>query len=151
MLNIRAGAIMQELVGVTISHYIIQRHLARGGMSEIYLACDTQTDQMVAIKLVNSNNEEYCQRFQREIYAVSRLKHPHILPVLDCGEYHGWCYMVTPYIKHGTLNERLARGPLTLDEAGQLLAQLSSALYFVHERGIVHRDIKPSNILLRDD
>ena len=56
-----------------------------------------------------------------------------------------------PYIAHGTLREQLARGPLTLEDAGVLLEQIASALDYAHEQGIIHRDIKPSNILMRDD
>src|SRR5207237_207378 len=62
-----------------------------------------------------------------------------------------WHYCVMPYIKHGTLRERIARGPLGQQEAGEILAQLASALQFAHDHGILHRDIKPSNILLKDE
>lgn len=134
----------------TISHYLLQKRLTCGGMSEIYLATDTRTKQVVAIKLVHSDHRDDCRRFQREVQIMANLQHDHILPVFDTGEYGPWCYMVMPYIENGTLQQRLKQGPLTPKEAGKILAQVVSALQFAHDQGIIHRDIKPSNILLRD-
>lgn len=142
---------MQVLEASTrIAHYCLQRRIARGGMSHVYLAQDIFTEQLVALKLVDKNQSEHCERLQREIRALSDLTHNHILPTLDYGPYHSWYYLVTPYIEHGTLRERLARGPLTIKEAGSILEQVASALQFAHDHGIIHRDIKPSNILLRN-
>ena len=120
---------MQELVGVTIDHYQIQRHLTRGGMSEIYLALDTQTQATVAIKLVHSSNTDYCERFKREARTIATLQHDHILPALAHGNYNDWYYMVTPYIEYGTLSKKLADGPLSFEDVGKVLEQLSSALH----------------------
>ncbi|GCE47737.1 serine/threonine protein kinase [Thermosporothrix hazakensis] len=133
-----------------IKHYHIQRHLAKGGMSDIYLARDPYTEELVAIKLVHCNQENYVIRFLREIQMMEQLHHDHILPVLDHGKSGPWYYMVTPFIPDGTLREYLQQGPLSLAEAGELLEQLASALHYAHTQGFVHRDIKPSNILLRD-
>ncbi len=140
---------MQHLITTTIAHYELLRHIARGGMADIYLACDTETGQQVAIKLVHNNNE-YCARFRQEADTLAMLDHKHILPVYNYGEHDGWCYLAMPYIEHGTLNDRLARGPLSPEHAGELLTQLASALQYAHDHGIVHRDIKPSNVLLKD-
>jgi serine/threonine protein kinase len=133
-----------------IAHYCLLHPIARGGMSHVYLAEDIFTDQLVAIKLVDKDDSEHCERLQREISALAELTHDHILPALDYGPYHSWHYLAMPYIKHGTLRERLAQGPLTPKEAGRILEQVASALQFAHEHGIIHRDIKPSNILLRN-
>jgi serine/threonine protein kinase len=133
-----------------IAHYRLLRRIARGGMSHVYLATDLFTDRLVAIKLVDSNHSEYCERFQREIRALAELSHDHILPVLDYGIYESWRYMAMPYIEHGTLRERLARGPMAVKEAGRILEQVASAVQYAHDHAIIHRDIKPSNILLRD-
>ncbi|GCE19017.1 serine/threonine-protein kinase [Dictyobacter kobayashii] len=141
---------MQQLEQVTLGHYQILKRLARGGMAEIYLARDTANDQVVAVKLVHTGAGDYYERFRAEVKAQAALNHEHILPVLDYGEFDSWCYLVTPYIEHGTLNERLQQGPLSLAEADRVLAQLSQALQFAHDKGIVHRDIKPSNVLMRD-
>ena len=134
----------------TISHYQLQRLLARGGMSHIYLAHDTETQRLVAMKLVHKDAGDYCTRFQREVKATANLHHDHILPAFDYGEEDSWCYMVMPYIGGGTLKQRLEQGPLPLKEAEKLFTQLADAVQFAHEHGILHRDIKPSNILLRD-
>ncbi len=139
---------MQELEDITIDHYHIERQLAHGGMSEIYLAHDTISGQQVAIKMVHRDNSEYYERFRYEAALMSTLKHRHILSVLTHGEYESWYYLVTPYIAYGTLNEHLGRGMLSVQEVAEILEQLSSALHFAHEQGIIHRDIKPSNVLL---
>ncbi len=141
---------MQELTGATIEHYHLRRRLARGGMSEIYLASDEQTQHTVAVKLVHSSNSDYCERLKREIQISSTLSHDNILPTFAAGEYDDWCYLVMPYIEYGTLDNKLANGPLSLKEAGIILEQLSSALQHAHDQGIIHRDIKPTNVLLRD-
>lgn len=85
-------------------------------MSDIYLARDLHTNQEVALKLVSTNNEDYCQRFQREARAIASLHHEHILPALDYGEVDSWCYLVIPYVPNGTLRDLTQEGPLTLDE-----------------------------------
>jgi serine/threonine protein kinase len=140
---------MMELDVNTLKHYTIQGRLARGGMSIIYLAHDEQK-YTVAIKVVGSGNDEYAARFQHEVAALQALEHEHILPVIDHGEHGSWLYCVMPYIEGGTLRERLAKGPLSQQEAGEILAQIASAVQFAHDHGILHRDIKPSNILLKD-
>lgn len=141
---------MQELTGATIEHYHLQSHLTRGGMSEIYLAHDDQTQHTVAVKLVHSSNKDYCERFKREVQIIGALSHDNILPTFAAGEYGDWCYLVMPYIEYGTLEKKLAHGPLSLKEAGIILEQLSSALQHAHDQKIIHRDIKPTNVLLRD-
>ncbi len=142
---------MLGLEGTTIGHYRLRHRLGRGGMSEVYLAIDENTQQDVAIKLVNSSHTEYSEQFRHEIQTMRTLTHNHILPILDSGEHGPWHYLVVPYIRQGTLHTRLRRGPLTLQEAGDVLEQVASALQFAHDHGIIHRDIKPSNILLHDE
>ncbi len=142
---------MLELEGTTLSHYHLQRSLGRGGMSEVYLATDHRSQREVALKLVHSSHLEYSERFQREVKTISALAHRHILPALDYGQHGSWHYLVMPYLKQGTLRERLAKRPLTLEEADEVLEQVVDALQFAHDRGIIHRDIKPSNILLQDE
>lgn len=141
---------MEELEGTIVGHYLLKRRLARGGMSQVYLACDQRTRQEVAIKIVNREDSEHASRFQREIKALSSLSHEHILPTLDYGEQGLWLYMVTPYIEDGTLRDLIhTKGRLTPEEAGQILVQVCAALQFAHDHSVIHRDIKPSNILLK--
>ncbi len=142
---------MQGLVGNNLGRYRLQRLLGHGGMSEVYLAYDERMHRDVAIKVLSSSHADYIERFQREAGAIGNLHHNHILPAFDYGSQEPWHYLVMPYIEHESLSERLERGPLTLEEAGEMLSQIASGLQYAHEHGIVHRDIKPSNILLRDD
>ena len=117
-------------------------------MSDVYLAFDERLQQDVAIKLVSNEQPEATQRLQHEIHSLRTLSHKHIVPLLDHGEYEGYHYLVMPFIKEGTLRDRLARGRLTQVEAGHILVQVTSALHCAHQQGIVHRDLKPSNMLL---
>jgi serine/threonine protein kinase len=140
---------MKELTGTTIGRYRLRHRIAEGGMADVYLAQDRKRGQEAAIKLVQAN-DDYRARFRREVKAMSALRHEHILPILDHGEYKSWLYLVTPYIAQGTLDERLAAGPLSPNDANEILQQLADALQFAHEHGITHRDIKPSNVLLAE-
>ncbi|MBO0795336.1 MAG: protein kinase, partial [Ktedonobacteraceae bacterium] len=115
----------QQLEGMIADRYEIQQPLVRGGMSIIYLARDIQNDQTVAIKLVHNSASEYCERFRREVQAIAQFEHEHILPALAHGENGSWYYLVTPYIEYGTLHTRLKDGPLSLEEAGDILSQLA--------------------------
>lgn len=141
---------MQQFELNTLGHYQLQRRLAQGGMAEVYLALNLETNQMVAVKLVHTSAGDYCERFRREVKVLATLSHKHILPVLDHGEYESWCYLITPYIEYGTLSDRIKQGALSLSEADLVLDQLTQALQYAHDQGIIHRDIKPSNILMRD-
>ena len=120
-------------------------------MSEVYLAYDELMHRDIAIKVMSRSNLEYIERFQREVEAIGNLHHNHILPAFDYGQQNPWHYLVMPYIEHGSLSDLLDEGPLTLEHAGEMLAQIASALQCAHDHGILHRDIKPSNILLSDD
>jgi len=142
---------MQDLEEKRLAHYSIQRRLARGGMSQVYLAFDEHTQYNVAIKVVHCSEDDYFVRFQREVKTLSALSHEHILPIIESGVHGSWHYCVMPYIERGTLRERLAKDPLTQEEASNILEQIASALQFAHDHGILHRDIKPSNILLKDE
>ncbi|HLH63884.1 MAG TPA: serine/threonine-protein kinase [Ktedonobacteraceae bacterium] len=138
---------LQQQVTI-LNRYQLQYLLRRGGMSEVYLAYDLEMQREVAIKLVPGDDLDSFKRLKREVRVLSALAHPHILPIWDHGECQGWYYLVMPYMRQGTLRERLTGRHLALDETGQMLEQLADALQFAHEHGIVHRDIKPSNILL---
>ena len=140
---------MQDHFNIIISErYRLLKHLRRGGMSEVFLAFDEQTQQQVAIKIVTSSDPDCIQRLQREVRILRKLSHQHILPLLDNGISDSHYYLVMPYMQRGNLRERLARGKMTQEEAGVILHQLLDALGYAHEQGIIHRDIKPSNILL---
>ncbi|HEY1351286.1 MAG TPA: serine/threonine-protein kinase [Ktedonobacteraceae bacterium] len=138
---------MEYMVGRKLGRYFLIRYLARGGMSEIYLALDEQYKQMYALKLVPQFREEHAVCLDREIQMLLHFKHPHVLPLLDYGATEDILYSVMPYIAHGTLKDRIARGPLSVDEADTLLAQIADALQCLHDAGFVHRDVKSANVL----
>ena len=142
---------LTTLEGIQFQQYHIQRLLARGGMSTVYLATNKHSQQEVAIKMVHGSHVDNSERFQREVEIVRTLAHEHILPILDSGTYDDWYYMVMPYVEHGTLQERIEKQLLTPDEAGVILEQVADALQYAHDKGIIHRDMKPTNVLLRDD
>lgn len=139
---------MLELQDPISGRYRLQQRLRRGGMSDVYLAYDELMQREVAIKLVNIDNTEHTQRLHREVQIMSKLSHDHILPTLDYGIYGTYHYLVMPYMRRGNLREHIAKGSLTQEETGDILAQVASALQCAHDHGILHRDIKPSNILL---
>lgn len=136
--------------------YNIMDELGHGGMSEVYVARDPVIERPVALKIIReqySENPRFNQRFRREANIIANLEHRAILPVYDFGEDEstGQLFLVMRLMPD-VLNKRIAReGPLSLEEAGQILNRLAAALSKAHNQGIVHRDIKPANILLDDD
>jgi serine/threonine protein kinase len=133
-------------------NYDLVRRIAVGGMGEVYLARQrTAFGREVAIKIIRSDlvhDMTARQRFLREAEVNAYLKHDHILPLVEFGEEQGRLFLVTPYIKGGTLLKRLQTGPLSLAEVHQLFTALVEAVAYLHKRGVIHRDLKPSNILL---
>ena len=134
--------------------YVIRRELGRGGAAMVYLADDTQTGQVVALKmprceLIDAVGRE---RFAREISIVARLRHPNILPILDSGEIDGSPFYTMPVVHGGTLATRLAtQGALAFDPAIKIASEVAAALDFAHAYQVVHRDINPQNILFDGD
>ena len=123
-------------------------------MGTVYRALDRKANREVAIKFISpaiAQQEVFLNRFRREVKAVARLHHPHIVPVLDYGEQHGYAYLVMPLLEVGTLMDQLARGPVALELGARVMDQVAGALTHAHRHGIVHRDVKPSNILLDHD
>lgn len=133
-------------------NYDLVRRIAVGGMGEVYLARQrTAFGREVAVKIIRSDlvhDMTARQRFLREAEVNAYLKHDHILPLVEFGEEQGRLFLVTPYIKGGTLLKRLQTGPLSLAEVHQLFTALVEAVAYLHKRGVIHRDLKPSNILL---
>jgi len=131
--------------------YTLVRELGRGGMGAVYLGSDVKLGREVAIKVLPPSTRAYLgpERFQREVQLAAKLSHPHIVPLFEADEVDGFLYYVMEYVEGESLAQRLEReGPLALDEAIRVAAEVGDALQYAHERGIVHRDIKPANILL---
>jgi tetratricopeptide (TPR) repeat protein len=130
----------------------VERELAPGGMSRLFLATERSLDRQVVVKLLPPElaSEASAQRFQREMLVTAKLQHAHILPVLSAGARSGLLYYVTPYIAGESLRQRLELdGALPMDATVRLLREVADALAFAHAFGVVHRDLKPENIFLQ--
>jgi hypothetical protein len=139
------------VIGRTVSHYKILSQLGRGGMGEVYEAEDTRLGRHVALKLLPAEAccvPEALERFLREARIVSTLSHPHICVLHDIGEEQGQHFMVMELLEGESLKERIARGPLRLDDVLDLGVQIADALDAAHGAGVVHRDIKPANLFV---
>src|SRR5262245_29596882 len=137
--------------GSRLGPYEIQSALGAGGMGEVYRARDTRLDRTVAIKVLPeslSSDPQFRERFDREARSISQLDHPHICTLYDVGEQAGASFLVMQYLEGETLEARLKRGALPLDQALQVAIQIADALDKAHRASIVHRDLKPGNIML---
>jgi serine/threonine-protein kinase len=137
---------------VYTNRYEIVRHLARGGMAEVYLAHDQLLDRRVALKVLFpefARDPAFVQRFRREAQSAANLNHPNIVAVFDWGEEDGTYFIVMEYVEGRSLREAIqAEGPLYPNLAADLASDIAGALGFAHRSGVVHRDVKPGNILL---
>jgi tetratricopeptide (TPR) repeat protein/predicted Ser/Thr protein kinase len=142
---------MPDLIGRTLGTYRIVEQIGLGGMATVYKAYQPSMDRYVALKVLSTHlaqDTTFVKRFQQEAKVIAKLEHLHILPVYDHGEEDSYLYLVMRFIEAGTLKDRLEKGPLSLDEARRIVAQVGSALEYAHQLGVVHRDIKPSNVLI---
>src|SRR4051812_21899065 len=137
--------------GEKLGPYEIVDAAGAGGMGEVYRARDTRLDRTVAIKILPAHlasDTAMRQRLDREAKAVATLSHPNICTLFDIGHQSGLDFLVMEVLEGETLDRRLAKGPLPLDELLKDAIQLADALERSHKQGIVHRDLKPANIML---
>src|SRR5499425_3327151 len=127
--------------GTKLGPYEILAPIGAGGMGEVFKARDTRLDRIVAIKI---SAAQFTERFEREARAIAALNHPHICTLHDVGPD----YLVMEFVEGPSLADRIAHGPVALDEALRIARQIADALDAAHSRGIVHRDLKPANVKL---
>ena len=137
---------------VFTGRYQIVRHLARGGMAEVYLARDLLLDRPVALKVLFpefATDRSFVERFRREARSAASLNHPNIVSIYDWGEEEGTYFIVMEYVDGLTLRDVIRRqGPLTAGRAAEIGADIAAALQFAHVGGVIHRDVKPGNVLI---
>ena len=142
---------MPLTAGIKLGPYEIESPVGAGGMGEVYRARDTRLDRVVAIKVLPSElsaDPTSRQRLDREARAASKLSHPNICTLHDIGHLDGIDFLVMEFVEGETLEQRLFRGPLALDQTLRYAAQIAGALARAHKQEITHRDLKPSNIML---
>ncbi len=140
----------EQLTDALAGAYVIERELDGGGMARLFLARDTGLERRVVIKVLPPDlaSGVGTERFRREIALAAQLQHANIVPLLTAGEAAGHPYFIMPYIEGESLRRRVALGPLPVQEVAVILRDVSRALAYAHERGVIHRDIKPDNILV---
>jgi serine/threonine-protein kinase len=138
-----------------LGRYRVVRELGRGAMGVVYLAEDESLQRQVAVKTLLLPEEENSAerrnleaRFIQEAKAAGGLNHPGIITIHDLGREGDWLYIAMEVLEGTELKDRMLAGPMPLDEAVDIAAQVASALAAAHARGVVHRDVKPGNIML---
>jgi Tol biopolymer transport system component len=145
---------MSITIGSLLGSYEITSPLGEGGMGVVYRARDTKLGRDVAIKVLPdafAGDPDRLQRFRREAQVLASLNHSNIAQIYGLEESGSTCCIVMELVGGETLQERLNRGPIPLDEALPIVKQIAEALEAAHEKGIIHRDLKPANIKVEAD
>ena len=144
-------AVSDLSIGSELLGYRVERVLGRGGMGVVYLAADLRLRRTVALKLLApplSADEGFRKRFLTESKLAASLDHPCVVPIYEAGEADGQLFIAMRFVEGHDLKALLRVGPLTVERAVRLCAQVADGLDFAHEQGLVHRDVKPGNVLL---
>ncbi|MES2790456.1 MAG: SUMF1/EgtB/PvdO family nonheme iron enzyme [Planctomycetota bacterium] len=148
MPSVEVGEPVDEMIGP----YRLTKKLGQGGMGAVYQATHTKLDKVVAIKLLSRQSgleATAVERFEREMKAVGKLDHPHIVRAMDAGECDGFHYLVMEYVEGRDVSQWVkARGPFPVGQSCEIIRQAALGLHEAHSLGLVHRDIKPSNLFL---
>jgi dipeptidyl aminopeptidase/acylaminoacyl peptidase len=139
------------LAGTHIGVYQVVARIGAGGMGEVYRAHDSKLGRDVAIKALPhsfTNDLERVARFRREAQVLASLNHPCIAQIYGLEEANGTQFLVLELVDGESLDKRIARGAIPVDEALGIAQQIAEALESAHEKGIIHRDLKPANIAL---
>src|SRR5262245_14156919 len=135
---------MSIAAGTRVGAYEIVSPIGAGGMGEVYRATDTNLGREVAIKVlpeVFAQDPERVARFEREAKTLASLNHPNIAIIHGLEKSRGSYALVMELVEGEDLSQRIARGPIPLDEALPIARQIAGALEAAHEQGIIHRDL----------
>jgi serine/threonine protein kinase len=142
---------VDELIGKTLGHCVIEELIGQGGMARVYRAYQANLDRHVAVKVLPpyyAADPAFVERFKVESRAMARLTHPNILVVHDAGREQGHLFITMEYIAGGNLKDYMESRPFTFADIPPIIHDLASALSYAHAQGIVHRDVKPVNVLM---
>ena len=140
--------------GTRLGHYDVTSLLGEGGMGQVWQARDTKLNRQVALKILPdafAADPDRLARFTREAQILASLNHPNIAAIYGIEEAEGTRALVLELVEGPTLADRIAKGPIPLDEALPIAKQIAEALEAAHEAGVIHRDLKPANIKVKDD
>ena len=140
--------------GSTVGDFVLDVELGRGAMGQVFLAQSPRHKEPVALKLLlQGADERTASRFRREARAVARLRHEHIVRVVEHDKTReGLHYMALEFVKGGSLQELVeGQGPLEPRRAAAMARDLARALDYAHDLDVLHRDVKPANVLLDED
>jgi eukaryotic-like serine/threonine-protein kinase len=140
--------------GTIVGPYVVGASLGAGGMGEVYRARDTKLKRDIAVKVlpeISATDGERKLRFEREAELLASLNHPNIAHLYGLEDTGGVRALVMELVEGATLAERIAQGPIALEEAVMLARQIVDGMEYAHERGIIHRDLKPANIKVTPD
>ena len=138
-------------IGQRLSHYRILEKIGQGGMGEVYLAEDLSLDRKVALKFLPdlfTGDAERMARFEREAKLLASLNHPNIAAIYGLEQAEGKRFLALEYVEGETLQGKISRGALPLEEALGVCRQIAEGLEAAHEKGVIHRDLKPANVMI---
>jgi len=137
------------MIGKTLSHYKVIEKIGQGGMGEVYRAEDTNLSREVAIKVLPeqfTKDPQRLARFEREAKLLASLNHPNIAAIYGFEEADDVRFFAMELVPGETLAERVAKGPVPVEEALEVCRQIAEGVEAAHEKGVIHRDLKPANV-----
>ena len=137
------------MIGKTLSHYKVLEKIGQGGMGEVYRAEDTNLSREVAIKVLPeqfTKDPQRLARFEREAKLLASLNHPNIAAIHSFEHADDIHFLVLELVPGDTLQERVAKGPVPVEEALEVCRQIAEGMEAAHEKGVIHRDLKPANV-----
>src|ERR1700686_5330650 len=135
--------------GTRLGQYEIRAPIGAGGMGEVYRATDTKLKRDVALKVLPTafvRDSDRMARFSREAQMLAALNHPNIASIYGVEESGGVRALVMELVEGPTLADRIAAGPIPIEESLRIARQIAEALEYAHEKGVIHRDLKPANV-----